>query len=220
MLMDTVRYELPPGGTTLLDYIVRRMHKTEWLQPVPDLLRDGQSESALARIAVYAAAASTSFGQAYYQPNFNPAGAQVSEQDPTTGAIVSSKLESRTPHYHITYTVNMPNGDQFEGAETITGTTLGFKGLGMPAPSRFSFSSPAHNYTAELIGTLTSELAPSLFGPWRIRAYGSLQFQDNTGNQGSLQLDRNGDLHVQVNQTLTEEHSLVKLVWHAPPLAG
>ena len=35
ILQDALRYELPPQGITLLGYVVRRMHKTEWLLPVP-----------------------------------------------------------------------------------------------------------------------------------------------------------------------------------------
>ena len=40
---DTTRYELPPVGITLLGYIVRRMHKTQWLIPVPVMAASGHS---------------------------------------------------------------------------------------------------------------------------------------------------------------------------------
>ncbi len=84
----------------------------------------------------------------------------------------------------------MPNGDIFSGREEITGTTVGLRGLGMPAPSKFNFTSDG--YSAELTGILTSELAFSLIGRTRIRAYGFLNFSDNAGNTGKLNLDRSG----------------------------
>ncbi len=48
MLIETTRYELPPEGISLLGYIVRRMHKTEWLTEVPALPAgvDAQSTAA------------------------------------------------------------------------------------------------------------------------------------------------------------------------------
>ena len=64
-LTDHTRYELPPGGITLLGYIVRRMHKTEWLVPIPSLRAAGSTEEALACLAMYTVKSSTSFGQAY-----------------------------------------------------------------------------------------------------------------------------------------------------------
>jgi hypothetical protein len=101
MLMETTRYELPPEGITLLGYIVRRMHKTEWLTQVPSALAEGQTAKALEYAAVYAVTSSTSFGRAHYQPQFNRTGEEVSEADPTTGALVTARLESRSPHYYI-----------------------------------------------------------------------------------------------------------------------
>src|SRR5512135_266922 len=140
-LRDSVRYELPPEGQSLLGYIVRRMHKTDWLVPVAGLLAEEDSAQALARIAMYAIAASTSFGRAFYQPSFNAVGEVVSEPDPATGAAVTAKLEAHDPHYRISYSATMPDGGAFSGAEEITGTRIGLKGLGMPAPSRFRFES-------------------------------------------------------------------------------
>jgi hypothetical protein len=93
----------------------------------------------------------------------------------------------------------MPNGDTFIGSEEITGTTVGLRGLGMPAPSRFTFTSG--EYTAELSGIITSELALSLIGNTRIRAYGSLNFEDNAGNSGRLELMRSGNMHLTINGT-------------------
>ncbi|MGD8404072.1 MAG: hypothetical protein PVJ21_10450 [Anaerolineales bacterium] len=205
---EVTRYELPPEGTSLLGYIVRRMHKTAWLVPVPDLVSQGQSAKAIEHVAIYAAVSATSYGRAHYQPSFDATGDSISEPDPSTGAQVTARLDSRSPHYHISYNVNMPNGDTFEGSEEITGTTVGLRGLGMPAPSRFTFASG--DYSAELTGIITSELALSLFGNTRIRAYGSLNFTDNVGNTGRLELKRDGSLIITVNETETE-YSLTDL---------
>ena len=191
------RYELPPAGITLLGYVVRRMHKTQLLLPVSTLLAENKSKEALAQVAMYAVTSSTSFGRAYYQPQFNSVGAEISEADPNTGAIVTAKLVSTSPHYFITYTAAMPNGDLFSGSEEITGTTVGLRGLGMPAPSKFNFTSG--EYTVELTGLLTSELALSLIGRTRIRAYGFLNFQDNQNNTGKLTLNRNNKIDLEIN---------------------
>jgi hypothetical protein len=197
MFDNTTRYELPPKGTTLLGYVVRRMHKTTWLMPVPALLTDGKSGEALAQVAMYAVTSSTSFGLAYYQPQFNSVGEEVSEADPLTGATVTAKLESTSPHYLITYSAAMPDGDIFSGSEQITGTTVGLRGLGMPAPSKFNFKSG--DYCVDLTGILTSELALSLIGKTRIRAYGFLNFNDNASNTGKLTVDRDNKIDLEIN---------------------
>ena len=207
-LTVTTRYELPPSGITLLGYIVRRMHKTAWLVPIPQLLSQGKSASALENVAIYTAASSTSYGRAYYQPNFDATGDFVTEPDPTTGAEVTARLDSRSPHYYISYQVIMPNGDVFSGSEEITGTTVGLRGLGMPAPSRFTFKTG--EYVAKLTGVITSELALSFVGRTRIRAYGSLNFKDNLGNVGLLELHRDGNLTININDQ-TSQYSLTKL---------
>lgn len=191
------RYELPSGGITLLGYIVRRMHKTEWLMPVSALLANNKTSDALAHIAMYAVASSTSFGRAYYQPRFNPVGDEISELDPKTGVVVSAKLEASSPRYRISYGATLPDGGVFRGSEEITGTTVGLRGLGMPAPSKFFFS--LGNYSAELKGVITSELALSLFGRTQIRAYGFLNFHDNEGNVGKLKIDRGNNIAMEVN---------------------
>jgi hypothetical protein len=193
----TTRYELPTTGITLLGYVVRRMHKTQLLTPVPELIAAGKTNEALAQVALYAVASSTSFGRAYYQPQFNQVGAEVSEADPQTGTIVKAKLEASSPTYLISYAATMPNGDLFSGREEITGTTVGLRGLGMPAPSKFNFNSG--NYTADLTGILTSELALSLIGRTRIRAYGFLNFNDNADNTGKLSIDRNNKINLEIN---------------------
>ena len=200
--METTRYELPREGISLLGYIVRRMHKTAWLKSIPDLLLQDMSDKALGQVALYTVASSTSFGKAYYQPDFDQTGDVVSEADPATGAIVTARLDSRSPHYQISYEVVMPNGDVFEGQEEITGTTVGLRGLGMPAPSRFVFTSG--KYKAELTGIITSELALSLIGRTRIRGYGFLNFTDQNGNSGKLELNRRGLVILNLNQQISE----------------
>jgi len=211
MLIDTIRYELPPGGISLLGYIVRRMHKTERLLSVPELLAQGKSSEAIQGIALYTAAASASYGRAYYQPTFDATGATVRESDPATGAIVTARLESRSPHYRITYEVDLPDGGRFQGSETITGTTVSLRGLGMPAPSQFSYVTGG--YHVKLTGTIISELALSLFGHTRIRAYGFLNFEDNAGNSGKLELDRVGDITMTINDNQPTSHSLPATLW-------
>lgn len=211
MLIETARYELPPEGITLLGYIIRRMHKTDWLAKVPALLAEGATAKALEHAAVYAATSSTSFGRAYYQPQFNRTGEVISEADPVTGAIVTARLDSSSPQYNISYEAVMPNSDTFKGSEIITGTTVGLHGLGMPAPSRFTFTSGG--YTAEFNGILTSELALSLFGNTRIRAYGFLNIKDNQGNTGRLELNRAGDITIKINEQPASNHSISKITW-------
>jgi hypothetical protein len=192
------RYELPPEGITLLGYVVRRMHKTEWLQHVPDLIASGNTDEALACVVMYAVRSSTSFGPAYYQPRFNSTGEEVSEPDPVTGALVRAKLESSSPTYKISYSATLTDDVLFTGSEEIQGTTIGLRGLGMPAPSRFHFQSGS--YTADMTGMLTSELALSLIGRTRIRAYGFLNFQDSAGNTGRLELDRGNNIELTINE--------------------
>ncbi len=211
MLIETTRYELPPEGTSLLGYIVRRMHKTEWLTKAASALSEGQTVKALEFAAVYAATSSTSFGRAFYQPQFNCVGEVISEVDPTTGAIITAQLESNSPHYHITYEAIMPNRDTFRGSETITGTTIGLRGLGMPAPSKFTFTSG--EYSAEFSGIITSELALSLFGNTRIRAYGSLNLKDSAGNSGRLDLSRSGDIAIKINDQPVTHHTAARIIW-------
>ena len=206
--MDITRYELPPEGNTLLGYIVRRMHKTHYLAEIPALLAKSKTALALIKIGLYTAASSTSYGRAYYQPEFNRTGEIINEADPDTGALITAKLENRSPHYVISYSAVMPNGDTLSGREEITGTNVGWRGLGMPAPSKYRFISS--DYSAELTGILTSELVLSLIGNTRIRAYGSLNLQDSAGNTGKLHLERNGNLTVGVGD-LSENYSLSEI---------
>ena len=201
--MEATRYELPSEGNTLLGYVARRMHKTHYLAEIPALLARLNMAQALVRIGLYAVASSTSFGRAYYQPEFNQTGEIIREADPETGALITARLESRSPHYKISYSAVMPNGDTFSGREEITGTTIGLRGLGMPAPSKFSFTSG--KYFAEMTGIITSELVLSLIGNTRIRAYGFLNLEDNAGNAGKLQLERNGNILIQVGDRFEKQ---------------
>lgn len=210
MIIDTLRYELPPEGITLLGYVVRRMHKTEWLVKAAEALQENNTAGALEAAAIYTVASATSFGRAYYQPNFNRVGEVARERDPQTGAVVAAKLVSSSPAYQITYSAEMNNGDLFQGSETILGTTVGLRGLGMPAPSKFSFKSKA--YEAEFQGTLTSELALSFFGNTKIRGYGSLNFTDSQGNEGHLQLDRQAYVTLKINDLPVKTHALVRII--------
>ncbi len=191
------RYELPASGITLLGYVVRRMHKTSLLLPVAGLLKDDRSAEALAQIALYAAAASASFGPAYYQPASNTVGETAREADPETQAAVAATLDALSPQLRISSSADLPDGGRFSGIEAITGTTVGLHGLGMPAPSQFSFTA-AGGYAARLSGTITSELMPRLFAAARIRAHGTLRLSDDRGNAGSLTLTRDGHVHIDV----------------------
>jgi hypothetical protein len=206
MSENITRYELPPTGITLLGYVVRRMHKTQWLTSVSALLTENKSGEALAQVAMYAVTSSTSFGRAYYQPQFNSVGEEVSEADPRTGAIVKAKLEANSPTYLISYSAAMPNGDIFSGREEITGTTVGLRGLGMPAPSKFNFKSG--NYSADLTGNITSELVLSLIGRTRIRAYGFLNFNDSANNTGKITINRNKKIGLEINGKAIECESV------------
>jgi len=209
MPTETTRYELPPEGISLLGYIVRRMHKTEWLTEVPALLAAGGGAAALEKVGMYAVACSTSYGRAYYQPRFNRVGESIEEKDPATGALVRATLESDSPHYDIRYSATLPNGDTFSGGEQITGTTVGLRGLGMPAPSRFQFVSQDGRYQATLMGLITSELALSLLGRTRIRAYGFLDLNDNLGNTGRLEFNRAGQVSVRINAEAIRQNTLL-----------
>ena len=195
-VVSDTRYELPPDGITLLGYVVRRMHKTALLAPVPQMLREGQPLEALAQVAHYAAGASASFGPAYYQPEFNRVGDVIAEPDPATGAAVTATLESRTPHYRLAYSVEMPDGSRFEGSEEITGTTVSLRGLGMPAPSLCRYTAARGVYVAKITGLVVAELLPGWVGRSRIRAYGTLNLRDEAGNGGTLKLSRNGGAQV------------------------
>lgn len=192
-------YELPPEGITLLGYVVRRMHKTRFLVEASTCLRSAQSAEALALFGLYALAASASFGPAFYQPDFNEAGAEFSEADPETGAAIKAILHTKTPSYRISYTADLPDGSTFSGQEEILGTSLGFRGLRMPAPAEIAWAVTQLDYDCEAHGTLVSELYYRFGdGAW-VRGVGDLELGDSEGNYGAAQLTRNGVAQVTVH---------------------
>jgi hypothetical protein len=184
---NRMEYETPRGGITLGGYVARRLHKTKLLKVVPDLIQHDRGR-ALAQIALYAAAASTSFGAAMYQPASDPVGAVIETYDPETGARVTVSCER---NLRFSYRVEMNSVGILSGTETITGTTVGLRGLGMPAPTTFVFMAEHGTYRADLVGVITSELAPRI-GNWWIRGYGALDLSDSAGDRGRLSLDRTG----------------------------
>ena len=147
--------------------------------------------------AIYAAAASTSFGPAMYQPDWDSVGTVIETIDPETQARVTVTCEGNS---RFSYRIEMKSVGVLSGAETITGTTVGLRGLGMPAPTTFKFVSEPGDYRAEIIGLMTSELGPGL-GRWKIRGFGSLDLSDNAGNRGRLTLDRSGLIFVSVTSS-------------------
>lgn len=197
--MERMQYETPRGGISITGYIARRLHKTALLDDIETAL-SRRPALALMQFAIYAAAAATSWGPALYQPRFDRPGAEVAEADPDTGAQVTVRCLATEPHYTFEFDVLLPGGGRISGQEAITGTTVSLTGLGMPAPSRFRYQSADAVYEAEAIGTITSELAPHLFGPWHIRGYGALQLTDTLGQQGVLSLDRQGQASVVVRE--------------------
>jgi hypothetical protein len=199
-------YETPQGGITLGGYVARRLHKTRLLAPVAELITSDRAR-ALAQIALYAAAASTSFGAARYQPAGDDVGAVIETTDPDTGARVTVTCER---HLRFSYRVEMEGVGVMTGSETITGTTVGLRGLGMPAPTTFGFVAEQGDYRADLVGIITSELAPRV-GTWRIRGYGALDLSDNAGNRGRLSLDRTGLAFVSVT---ARDGNVLELIKH------
>ena len=111
--------------------------------------------------------------------------------------VITVVQGERNPHYTFRFNVRLPNGDRIHGQEFITGTTVGLRGLGMPAPSTFNFESAAGGYNAEVYGVIHSELAPG-WGRWRVRGYGELTLTDSAGNHGHLVLDRRGRVEAEV----------------------
>lgn len=191
-----MHYETPPQGISLTGYIARRMHKTRLLAGLSAAIHT-DAAGALARFGAYAAAAGTSFGPAMYQPRFDGPGSSVVESDPETGAVVTVQQLARSPHYSFSVEVQLPDGGQVKGEEQILGTTVGLRGLGMPAPSTFVYTSADGSYQASAAGTIHSELVPGL-GRWRVRGHADLQLQDNQGNRGELVLDRKGQIRIEV----------------------
>ena len=189
-------YELPEQGTSITEWVARRLHKTEILTGMAAQLPHAPA-AALAHFGLYAAAASSSYGPARYQPRFDAIGRTVDLFDPTTGALTHVVFERNTPYLRFSYRITLAGVGEISGHEEITGTTVGLRGLGMPAPSVFHFASADGDYKADAVGIITSELAPRI-GTWRIRAHGSLKLRDTDGNEGEVKLDRDGQVQAEV----------------------
>lgn len=193
---DRALYELPERGASITEWVARRLHKTELLTAAAAYLPQ-DAPTALAHFGLFAAAASASYGPARYQPRFDAPGRTVDATDPATGAATHVVFEGSSPHLRFSYRITLTGVGEVSGHEEITGTTVGLRGLGMPAPSVFRFAGADGAYQADAVGIITSELAPRI-GTWRIRAYGSLNLRDSRGNQGVVKLDRDGLAEVEV----------------------
>ena len=195
-------------STSFLRYLARRAAKSRILLPLRDLLavkRRGGPEyaGALTCFAYYAVAASTTYGKGYRQPEFT-AERRVEERDRQTGALITARSVGDGRSIAAEVDLTLPDIGQFRGSERILGTTVGLRGLGMAAPSTFSFAIDDSGHRAGLAawwgegrGTITTELAPSLRGT-TIRAYGELALTGSDGSRGRATLDRDGRLAVEV----------------------
>lgn len=154
----------------------------------------GEHPTALATIGHYAAAASVSYGRAYYQPSFSAVGEVYQEADPETGIPVKAELIEREPAIRSQITVD-GDGWSLVLDEQITGTTFGLGTLGMPAPSRFTFS--MGSYEAAAAGVMVTELIP-IPRATRVRGHGRLALSDSVGNDGEAVLTRRGQLTTKV----------------------
>lgn len=199
--MSDTRYELPPERITLAGYLCRRAHKTALLHDAAERVVAGDGAGALLAFGRYVAAATVSYGRAYYQPTFDAAGAVYTEPDPGTGTPVRVEVVSREPSLQAELVVE-GSGWRLEIEETIQGTTFLFGSIGMPAPTKAKFS--MGGYWAAATGIVTAELIP-LPLMTRVRGRGELSLEDSAGNRGSAALSRRGDLLVEIGETRWEE---------------
>jgi len=195
-------------GTSFLQYLARRAAKSRILIPLATLLRSdraGGSEfaGALACFAYYCVAASTTYGSGYQQPNFTDEQI-VEERDLETGVIVSATNTGGRREIAAKIRAVVPKIGVYEASERVLGTTVGIRGLGMPAPSTFAFDVDATGLRAGLAawrgtarGTITTELAPTLRGS-RIRAYGALDLHGSDGSRGRAEITREGLVRVEI----------------------
>ncbi|MEI8332439.1 MAG: hypothetical protein WCH74_01105 [Chloroflexota bacterium] len=205
-------------GTSLVRYLARRTAKTRLLLELAEWLPgDGGTQSpdrALAAFGVFCAATAASFGRGYRQPSFDATGTELTEVDPETGARITARLDGRGPgsRIRLSVTAELVGIGRFEGREEIAGTTVGIHGLGMPAPSIFTFRTvtPLAPWEAQAVGTITAELAPRLAGT-RVRGHGSLELSDDRGTRGSVKLTRDGTVVARVGEPpgVAVERSLV-----------
>jgi hypothetical protein len=195
-------------GTTFLQYLARRAAKTRALLPLKALLlerRAGGPEyaGALACFAYYAAAASTSYGRGYQQPNFTSERV-AEERDRETDALISATNTGANREIAASLRLILPKIGIYESSERILGTTVGIRGLGMPAPSTFAFEVDSGGRRAGLAawrgtarGTITTELAPSFSGS-RVRGYGALDLHGSDGSRGRAEITRDGIARIEV----------------------
>lgn len=195
-------------GTSFMSYLARRAAKTRLLRPLKELLdakRGGGPERAAALIcfAYYAVAASTSYGRGYRQPAFNDA-TESHERDRETGVRIVAVDVGLQREIKAQIRATLPGIGAFLANEQVLGTTVGFRGLGMPAPSRLSFevdesgrAAGLVSWRGEAIGTIVTELAPTIGGS-KVRAYGSLELRGSDGSRGTVRFDREGLLIVEV----------------------
>ena len=171
------RADYETDGTTFLQYLARRAAKTVILEPLQQLLavrRPGGPipAAALVCFAYYAVAASTSYGRGYRQPSFSSE-RSVSERDRETSSIITARSVGARGDLAAEITAEVAGIGRFVGNERILGTTVGLRGLGMAAPSQFSFeTTPTIDtaliaWRAEARGTITTELAPLTLGHGR-----------------------------------------------------
>lgn len=196
------------GGTTFLQYLARRAAKSRILLPLGALLRSdriGGPEfgGALVCFAYYCVAASTTYGRGYQQPAFTDEQA-VEERDLETGVVVRVTNTGGRREIAAKVSATLPKIGHFESSERVLGTTVGIRGLGMPAPSTFSLEVDASGHRAGLAawrgtarGTVVTELAPTLRGS-RIRAYGALDLHGSDGSRGRAEITRDGLVRVEV----------------------
>lgn len=201
------RADYETDGTTFLQYLARRAAKTVILKPLEGLLavrRTGGPlpAAALVCFAYYAVAASTSYGRGYRQPTFSSE-RSATETDRETTSVITARSVGARGDLAAEITAEVEGIGRFVGNERILGTTVGLRGLGMAAPSQFSFETPRERgaslmaWRGEARGTVTTELAPSFRGT-SVRAHGSLALSDDAGSTGKATLNREGEVLITV----------------------
>jgi hypothetical protein len=195
-------------GTSFLTYLARRAAKTQILVPLATLLARGrpggpETAAALACLAYYAAAASTTYGTGYRQPSFVDE-EEAHERDRETGVDITAINLGKGREIAAEIRALIPRVGMYTSRERVLGTTIGLRGLGMPAPSTFTFAVSSEGRRAGLVewsasarGTIVTELAP-LLNRSRIRAYGGLDLSGSDGSRGSATLTRDGACEIRI----------------------
>ena len=195
------------SGTSFLQYLARRAAKSRILIPLATLLRSDRAggpefAGALVCFAYFCVAASTTYGSGYQQPNFTDE-QFVEELDRETGVAVRATNTGGRREIAAKISATLPKIGLYESSERVLGTTVGIRGLGMPAPSTFAFDVDPSGRRAGLAawrgtarGTVVTELAPTLRGS-RIRAYGALDLHGSDGSRGRAEITREGLVRVE-----------------------